>query len=362
MQSVEHATYLLYDQVADTVLKRGNSVIFGGYLRDKIIHDNAAQKFYDIMHNDGQGTYSIAELTAKYNDKTLLPELSDRFLCPSDIDCIMPHSSIDDLLDAFKGQLLRVREIVRSSDHDYIGTKKDAAGFGPLADTKVEIRSFCIGFSMNPILASMSKSMNNVFVYLDIVDGHGGDANNGYFPEQMKSDFRCNGLYMGGDKQMRISPVLMETRFGDMNILGTHHCMMSIVNEILEKKAVMASGLMYDIRASELDCKVDLDAHRVHKMLSKGFTVTGLPHKMQILKKDDAYVTKADVCVICMDKFTKKVKGSGSCADKKMFVQTPVVRRTCCKTTYHVECMLQMCNSDHFNKQCPQCRDQFVKN
>jgi hypothetical protein len=65
------------------IVKRYDAVIFGGAVRDLVLHDHNASKFYDLSTRD------------KYDDATVHPELSDRFLVPTDIDFFMRRAHYD---------------------------------------------------------------------------------------------------------------------------------------------------------------------------------------------------------------------------------------------------------------------------
>jgi hypothetical protein len=75
-----HITWLLIKTLMNNIVKRFDAVIFGGAVRDLLRHDYASNAFYQLSTYD------------KYDDETIHPELSDRFLLPSDIDFFIKHS------------------------------------------------------------------------------------------------------------------------------------------------------------------------------------------------------------------------------------------------------------------------------
>jgi hypothetical protein len=65
------------------IVKRYDAIVFGGAVRDLLLHDHIASKFYDLSTPD------------KYDDDTVHPELGDRFLVPTDIDFFIRKSQYD---------------------------------------------------------------------------------------------------------------------------------------------------------------------------------------------------------------------------------------------------------------------------
>jgi hypothetical protein len=74
-----HITWLLIRNLMHASVHRFDSVIFGGAVRDFLLHSNASREFYKL---------STLE---KYDDPTIHPELSDRFLLPTDIDMFITY-------------------------------------------------------------------------------------------------------------------------------------------------------------------------------------------------------------------------------------------------------------------------------
>jgi hypothetical protein len=68
--------YVMMKRIADVVMD-SNGAIFGGYVRDKIIHDNNCKKFWRQYPKATQ---------QQYEDPDFHPETADRLLIPSDID------------------------------------------------------------------------------------------------------------------------------------------------------------------------------------------------------------------------------------------------------------------------------------
>lgn len=84
--SDNHIKWLLVTTLMRNIVSRFNAVIFGGAVRDSIRHSYASRKFYSELKKPTPLTKSIQEY---YDDPTLYPEYSDRFLLPTDIDFFM---------------------------------------------------------------------------------------------------------------------------------------------------------------------------------------------------------------------------------------------------------------------------------
>lgn len=78
-----YITWQLISCLMRNIVKRYDAVVFGGAVRDLVRHNYCASKFYEVSTRD------------KYDDTTIHPELSDRFLLPTDIDFFIKHSQYD---------------------------------------------------------------------------------------------------------------------------------------------------------------------------------------------------------------------------------------------------------------------------
>lgn len=81
--SDSHIRWILIVTLMRNIVKRYDAVIFGGAVRDFVLHGYIASKFYEVSTRN------------KYDDPTVHPELSDRFLLPTDIDFFIKESQYD---------------------------------------------------------------------------------------------------------------------------------------------------------------------------------------------------------------------------------------------------------------------------
>ena len=85
--SDNHIKWLLVTCLMRNLVTRYDAIIFGGAVRDSIRHSYASRKFYSVLKKQESKT-----MQESYDDPTLYPEYSDRFLLPTDIDFFMPES------------------------------------------------------------------------------------------------------------------------------------------------------------------------------------------------------------------------------------------------------------------------------
>jgi len=94
-----HITWLLTSCLMRNIVKRFDAVIFGGAVRDLFLHSYTSRKFYKLYRPDYESydpdkdSVDYKEISEKYNDPTIHPELSDRFLLPTDIDFFMKNTN-----------------------------------------------------------------------------------------------------------------------------------------------------------------------------------------------------------------------------------------------------------------------------
>lgn len=65
-----------------------HGMLFGGCVRDSVLHDDHAQRFYEAVKADRGDALSPNELQALYDDAAFMPTLSGRLVVPSDIDVV----------------------------------------------------------------------------------------------------------------------------------------------------------------------------------------------------------------------------------------------------------------------------------
>lgn len=181
---MEKKVYFLTREIATIIQSVGGS-LFGGYVRDKILHDNTAKIFYKYCI-DNEIDFS------QYNDKQFMPELKARFIIPKDIDCFMNTTTKDKLLvrlkeDGYKIQIVQERKL-----NSYIS----------FTDDDLQITTIMVSFKIPEVLRIIANIKTLPHCYCDIV--HTGNLS-GREPPFGDVDFECNAMIMSPSGDLRIS-------------------------------------------------------------------------------------------------------------------------------------------------------------
>ena len=193
-----HVTWLLISCLMRNIVKRFDAIIFGGAVRDLILHSNASRKFYKLYtqllyekamsETNESPTPESGEtktkkvqpipdykaIADKYNDPTIYPELSDRFLLPRDIDFFMTKTNYY----YFKKYLYKrgyYFKVQKNYDLSYVNHNLN---HGDYTLNKIEIIYFD------------KKNNNTYLIHLDII------LCNEIGIPQMDADFSVNKLLM----------------------------------------------------------------------------------------------------------------------------------------------------------------------
>ena len=249
-----HITWLLVSGLMRNIVKKFDAVIFGGAVRDLLLHSYSSRKFYKLYRADYE-TYdpdkddvaNYKEIAEKYNDPTIHPELSDRFLLPTDIDFFITNSNYY----YFKKYLYKrgyyFREI-KNIEFSYINRNLT---YGAYRLMKGEIIYFD------------KKNDKSYSIMLDII------LCDEVVVPQMDTDFSVNKLLMS-KKGIHVNPTC---EFDYIQI-----------KEQIEKK--------------EAVCNSTISEKRYEKMAKKGWTIkmnySTFVFKLRVNKEDEN-------CIICLD-------------------------------------------------------------
>jgi hypothetical protein len=296
--------YKLIKYVADVIQTKHDGLIFGGYVRDTILHDHAAKLFYDSLKEmQNEPRPSNDDL---YQDKTYRPDLLDRFLVPTDIDCYMTDDNKTALLET-----LEENSLVRS--------KNDVPSMYGINDKNLKLMRVAIGVS--PFISSLLKLPNRTSFCVDIIYTT-AEKYSTYTPPFTDYDFVCNTL------QMRQNNIFVSRQVCEKkSALDRNEYLQHVILDIIEKKAV---------------CGERIPKWRMKKMLQKGWS---LVHEHYTVEKILVTVEGEgeEECPICIESFKK--------GDFQL-------RRSCCTNAiFHVACLKKSIRS--CSARCPACRDEI---
>ena len=165
-----------------------SGVIFGGYPRDLIIHDENAVKF----HSRGSFT------NAQYSDPDFHRDTSDRLLIPKDIDCFFQS---EELMEAF---------LTKMKDDGYmvLGAISMDSTSSPYENLPEDVH-----FKRVRMVPKMPSFMRPLFghdldVNVDILYSENANVS----PPFNSVDFTCNTLIMKGPESFTLSPTYLEMK------------------------------------------------------------------------------------------------------------------------------------------------------
>ena len=302
--------YMMFKEIVEHAIECGGRV-FGGYVRDFLIHEEAAKRFYAQNYTNEQ-----------YSDKEVSPDTLDRFLIPSDVD--VRFETIE--------QYKNFRNLLRGAYYNVVATPGISTMYTDDETAPVRIKKLKVGFDITSQLVirslniphgsmarsvllpelvrrldgmSISSDVINIDVLLTTAE-----------PPFNKLDFMCNGLVM--DKN---GIHICEDLKRGLSAFGIHRVYQRILDDINHKRAVL----------------VNLYPHRWDKMAAKGWDLIG--GNVEKIKSTD------ETCLICHD-------------DIKM---DDAYRLLCCKNVkYHFDCLAQQITYPTTgiadSGKCPHCR------
>lgn len=272
-------------------------IIFGGYLRDKILKEHNSKLFYK---EEG------AKQELFYNPEHL-PELFDRMIIPNDIDCIMSMKQFDDFKDILKREKFALSDSNESSRNNHWN----------IDDTLLTKKSFTVRFDVNSHIENLFSQWK---VYVDI-SVYEGDV----VAYPTYCDLACNSLIMS-NRQVFLNPNSCK----GFSITESVELLNDIINGIKEKKTKIASNISLD--------KEDQLADRALSMcMANNFRVTNENFSMVYRKS----VNDDNTCYICHELVERSFE----------------VKRTCCNGVTHAFCLTKLKEKSKNFYSCPHCRN-----
>lgn len=231
-----HITWLLIKNLMHYTVHRLGAIIFGGAVRDSILHGYASREFYKLSTLD------------KYDDPTIHPELSDRFLLPTDIDMFITYQDHYN----FKLQLYK-------KGYYYKETKKiDLSYINP------NLRHRDYELIKAEIIYFDKKNKKSYPILLDIIICHQGKI----VMPQMDTDFSVNKLIM---TKKGIVPMICDWKYDE------------IEKHIYNKEAF---------------CNSTISERRYEKLNRKGWKIT-VNYSTFVFKL--RINDEQETCIICLD-------------------------------------------------------------
>ena len=278
---IQKLKWSMFKAIERGLLDNGG-IIFGGYVRDKIIHDHYANMFYTESENHGD--YSNPE-----NHPASWPH---RVHMPSDIDVVITHEGFKGFRASMKTMGFHVKQKVPSKMAEFY-TDETVNG---VSHTKCYVT-----LSTHPLLRGFGELMESIpHIEMDVLH------KDVIKPQEAipfgKIDFECNSLLIvPGD--------LMDVRWGGIRelVVDKHRLINRIIADIVAFKAVAVFPQKY----------------RTKKMLNKGFKV--MNNVVELIPSRGVGEIYDGLCIICHSDFQED---TNICH----------VKNGCCDARYHPEC------------------------
>lgn len=315
-----------------------DGVVFGGAVRDLILHNTAAEAFYKKV---ADGLYSESDYTDVHKDKETL----DRFILPQDVDVVF-YSNQD--VKKFKKALDKADLVVVNESHPACPKRYFSTFPEGWLHSKWTLR-----IKLPLMVRNYTRAFDIPTYEVDVIFPDPSTTvmvNTNMLPPFGVVDFECNALVI--QKKRNAEDFDIDNKF--LTYIGS-----SALNRQMTKQRIISDIIN---KQAKFVGTADMD-YRIRKMLDKGFTVTSnlikvsteemnsnksSPHAPADIGSDNTMVEEdndiesgdnLDLCLICFENV---------CGD---YVSMP-----CCKGKYHPGCLKEVItNCDT----CPQCRAEF---
>lgn len=304
--------------LANIIVESGGEV-FGGFVRDSILHDYYAKEYYKkCKEND----ISPEKTEQEYNNEEFYPESKDRMVIPSDIDCYitgvanlaqfesklsMNKYSYNRLFTRTNASKYLKRLTVPENSLIHIRYKVYCMDSGKkhifkqfITKNLPEYFQHSVKNMINGFLENLlHESMYGPEVFIDVLVNKTEDI---LEPPFGNLDFECNGLILGKNGIR-----LTESLSNSVNMFYNTTKLHQIMRDILQRNAVI-------VKTNKVD------GYRIYKMQKKNWNIiTNYTHIREV--RDNS---KEETCIICHEDLEERDH----------------YKLTCCQARYHKQCLL----------------------
>ena len=307
-------------RICDAILSvSADTVIYGGFIRDNLLHDHMATTFYK--------TYSTHE---EYNNPRIDKKTMFRTLVPQDIDVLFNSRRDYEILCL----ALKALGFVVSMDYDvrsYKGAENDILS----ERFKVKIFSNMELQQLKENVRLQDKEFIKTYVSMDVT------ISGIYRP--IGCDFMCNSLRMTSNGIITNTPFFFES-----------------VNDMIEKQRMKMEWVMkINNQISRMEaycalyhCTLNVpDLHRVKKMFDKGWRMI-VDTK---IKLGQIINSVEDCCSICRDDCVEIANVPG------MHRLYNGVKFDCCSAVYHPMCLMKTLTTTSYSTSVVHITDSVIK-
>ena len=291
-------------------ITRCNGIIFGGFVRDMIIHDHYAQTYYEYADRKD-------ELVDQYENKDYHPESWPmRTHQPEDIDVAMTTEKYDEFKKLLEKHGYKFKTKHNDIKHPYRVH---------LADHDMKIDTLTVSVKVHHLIASYTNITHTMpSIKIDVIFKDSFDPLKDRFPIG-KIDYECNAMIIrNGSLDLQNLNNYQKDPFNKLRKIN------EIVDNIIQFKAI----------------SIEPERHRIEKMISKGFYI--MDRYIEIISAKE--VEKYDGhCIVCCSKFKK---------------HDIMLKNKCCDGRYHLTCYKNTCSKARNNfdniHYCIMCRAQNI--
>jgi hypothetical protein len=306
-----------YVKIRDHLLSSG-CILFGGAVRDEIIHNMNATNFYRELSDYYKKTSDLkTRKLFEYSNKDISPHTIGRLIIPNDIDAFIRRDQLNDLITYFTRNYKT--QVVKTRDLSYF---KDDLPANKFILQKIEL---------------MTKFNNKYFtVKIDLITYE----SSGEYPTMnelpLDFDFDVNSLFWS--KEKGIYSRLFTSSMS--HIVSIHNTVIlnEIYTNISNKVALMDDAFLWNNVRQTNDKILFIKENRIEKLIRKGWTIK-INFNIYDFHKSDT-MSQDDNCVICL----KNRNDFKACVNFKVCN---------CKTYICLECIKK--EHTKINK-CPSCR------
>jgi hypothetical protein len=316
-----------------TLLIESGAGIFGGFVRDYLIHKLGSNSFYDFMNNES--SYLFENIPLFYCNEKFHPEsYQNRNTISADIDTVMNMKCFESFLSTLDSFNIKYNYTISNNFKKYIHIINDQnqiskyIRFKIIIDNPFDINNFESFSNIKNIGNNISfKNYATSIIDIDIlICKDEVSIKNTIENITSNSDFYCNSLYILNDTlsiSKNISRNLKEFSFGietlyqdnirrNLDIFLKKNIYTKEVIEIVKKQIFEKKAICLNLSKKK--------EYRMSKIKSKGFTIL-VNHNIF------EYVScKDETCLLCR---CDKLEGN------------KVIKFKCCNSFYHEECLVE---------------------
>lgn len=271
------------------LILRCDGLIFGGFVRDLIIHDHFAQTYYEYADRK-------EDLVDQYSNKDYHPESWPmRTYQPEDIDIALTTEKYEQFKSLLEKNGYRFKVKHGDIKHPYRVH---------LADHDMKIDTLTVTVKVHHLVASYSTITQTMpSIKIDVVYKESFDSVKDRFPIG-KVDFECNALVIkNGSLDLQSLNNYQKDPYNKLRKIN------EIVDDIINFKAI----------------PVNPEQHRIEKMIDKGFHISD--RYIEVLSAKEA-IKYDGCCITCCSKFKK---------------HDIMLKNKCCDGRYHLACYKNTC-------------------